>query len=160
MIRVDEVDGQIINLLMEDGRMSSTEISRRIGRMTERAVRYRINRLVAGGLIQVSAIAKPKAFGYSVIADVFLEVETDLIPKVAKQMAGYDCVSYVAYSIGETDVSVQIVARDTGEVYRFITEVIAKTPGVRKTTTHIVPQVVKDVYQWHVPASIYQKEKP
>jgi DNA-binding Lrp family transcriptional regulator len=59
----------------------------------------------------------------------------------------------VACSIGETDVSVQIVARDTDEVYRFVTEVIRKTPKVRKTVTSIVPQVLKDVYQWRIPGS-------
>jgi DNA-binding Lrp family transcriptional regulator len=57
----------------------------------------------------------------------------------------------VACSIGETDVSIQVQARDTAEVYRFITEVIGKIPGVRKTTTSIVPLVLKDVYQWRIP---------
>jgi DNA-binding Lrp family transcriptional regulator len=66
-------------------------------------------------------------------------------------MAGFENVSYVACSIGETDVSVQILARDTAEVYRFVTEVIGKVPGVRKTTTSIVPLVLKDVYQWRIP---------
>jgi len=59
----------------------------------------------------------------------------------------------VACAIGESDVSIQIFARDNVEVYRFVTEVIGKIPGVRKTTTSIVPIVLKDVYQWHVPAS-------
>ncbi len=29
--------------------------------------------------------------------------------------------------------------------------VIGKIPGVRKTTTSIVPLVLKDVYQWRIP---------
>jgi DNA-binding Lrp family transcriptional regulator len=60
-------------------------------------------------------------------------------------------ISYVACSIGETDVSIQIIARDTSEVYAFVTGVIGKIPGVRKTTTYIVPLVLKDVYQWRIP---------
>jgi DNA-binding Lrp family transcriptional regulator len=63
----------------------------------------------------------------------------------------FDCVSYVACSIGETDVSIQVLAKDTVEIYRFVTEVIGKLPGVRKTTTTIVPIVLKDVYQWRMP---------
>ena len=65
----------------------------------------------------------------------------------------YENVSYVAYSIGETDVSVQVIAKDAVEVYEFVTRVIGKTAGVRKTTTSIVPQVLKDVYQWRIPRS-------
>jgi DNA-binding Lrp family transcriptional regulator len=63
-------------------------------------------------------------------------------------------VSYVACGIGESDVSIQIVAKDTTEIYQFITEVVRKVPGVRKTTTSIVPLVIKDVYQWRVPEGL------
>ena len=49
------------------------------------------------------------------------------------------------------DVSIQVVGKDTAEIYRFVTEVIGKMPGVRKTTTSIVPIVLKDVYQWRIP---------
>jgi Lrp/AsnC family transcriptional regulator for asnA, asnC and gidA len=88
-----------------------------------------------------------------VTADVFLEVESDSILDVAKKVAEYDYVSYVACSIGATDISVQVVGHDTTEVYRFVTEIIGKIPGVRKTTTSIVPLVLKDVYQWRIPYS-------
>jgi DNA-binding Lrp family transcriptional regulator len=55
--------------------------------------------------------------------------------------------------MGESDISTQVVARDNDEVYRFVTEVIATIPGVRKTSTVIVPMVLKDVYQWRIPSS-------
>jgi len=137
---------------MEDGRMPAAEIARRVGgNLSERVVRYRIERMVAEKVIQIRPIVNPKVFGYTIVADVFLEVESDSIQEVACKAAKYDCVSYVACSIGETDVSVQVYARDTAEVYRFVTEVIGKIPGVRKTTTSIVPVILKDVYEWRIP---------
>ncbi len=152
MYETDKLDLQIVEMLMEDGRMAAAEIARRIGgNLSERVVRYRIERMVAEKVIQIRPIVNPKVFGYSTVADVFLEVESDSIQAVARKAAEYDCVSYVACSIGETDVSVQVYARDTAEVYRFVTEVIGKIPGVRKTTTSIVPVVLKDVYEWRVP---------
>jgi Lrp/AsnC family transcriptional regulator for asnA, asnC and gidA len=98
--------------------------------------------------------------GMNVVADIWLEVESDSILEVAKKMAEFENVSYVACSIGETDVSVQVQARDTAEVYRFITEVIGKIPGVRKTTTSIVPLVLKDVFQWRIPAGVVDGTPP
>lgn len=89
-----------------------------------------------------------------VVADVWLLCDSDAIQEVAHKMAEFENVSYVACSIGETDVSVQVLARDTAEVYRFVTEVIGKVPGVRKTTTSIVPLVLKDVYQWRIPPAM------
>lgn len=137
--------------------MPASEIARRIGDISERAVRYRIDRMLDGGIIQVSAVAKPQAFGLTTIADVWMEVESDRILEVAKKMAEYDNVSYVACGIGESDVSIQIVAKDTAEIYRFITEVVRKVQGVRKTTTSIVPLIIKDVYQWRVPERVVRE---
>ena len=153
MYEIDNIDLQIINLLMEDGRMPASEMARRIGGISERVIRYRIERIVHEGYIQISAIPNPKSLGYSVTADVFLEVESGAILEVAKKAVEYDCVSYVACSIGERDISIQVVGHDTNEVYQFVTEIIGRIPGVRKTTTSIVPLVLKDVYQWRIPQS-------
>ena len=164
MYNFDKIDIKIVNLLLEDGRMPASEIARRIGDISERAVRYRIDRMVNEGIIQISAVARPQAFGLTTIADIWMEVESDRILEVAKKMAEFDNVSYVACGIGESDVSIQIVAKDTAEIYQFVTEVVRKVPGVRKTTTSIVPLIIKDVYQWRVPARIVgeisEKEVP
>ena len=154
MYNFDKTDIKIVNLLLEDGRMSASEIARRIGNISERAARYRIERMVNDGAVRISAVAKPQAFGLTTIADVWMEVESDHILAVAKRMAEFDNISYVACGIGESDVSIQIVAKDTAEIYHFVTEVVRKVPGVRKTTTSIVPLILKDVYQWRIPERI------
>ena len=157
MYKIDKIDLKIINLLMDDGRMQAAEIARRIGDISERAVRYRIDRMLENDIIHVSAVVNPKSVGLVVVADVWLECDSDSILEVARHMTGLENISYVACSIGETDISVQVIARDTAEVYRFVTEVIGKVPGVRKTTTSIVPLVLKDVYQWRIPAGFLDK---
>lgn len=157
MYEFDKIDVKIVNLLLDDGRMPASEIARRIGDISERAVRYRIDRMVNDGIVRISAVAKPQAFGLTTIADVWMEVESDRILEVAKKMAEFENVSYVACGIGESDVSIQIVAKDTAEIYHFVTEVVRKVPGVRKTTTSIVPLVLKDVYQWRIPERVFQE---
>jgi Lrp/AsnC family transcriptional regulator for asnA, asnC and gidA len=102
-------------------------------------------------------VARPQAFGLTTIADVWMEVESDRILEVARKMVEFDNVSYVACGIGESDVSIQIVAKDTAEIYQFVTEVVRKVPGVRKTTTSIVPLILKDVYQWRIPQRIVRE---
>lgn len=157
MYNFDKIDVKIVNLLLEDGRMPASEIARRIGDISERAVRYRIDRMVNEGVVRISAVAKPQAFGLTTIADIWMEVESDRILEVARKMAEFDNISYVACGIGESDVSIQVVARDTAEIYHFVTEVVRKVPGVRKTTTSIVPLILKDVYQWRVPERIMEE---
>jgi Lrp/AsnC family transcriptional regulator for asnA, asnC and gidA len=159
MYKVDEIDIRIANLLVEDGRMSSAEVARLIGGISERAARYRIERMIREGVIQVCAIANPQAVGYSILANVWLQVDSDVVAEVAKKLTAYDCVLHVAYAIGETDINLQIVGHDAASVYEFVTQVIGKTPGVRKTTTSIVPRVLKGAHQWKFPLGDPMKEK-
>ena len=156
MYKIDKTDIAIVNLLLEDGRKSATEIARQIGDISERTVRYRIDRMVEEGIIRVSAIVSPQAFGLDTYADIWMEVESDKILEVAQKMAEYENVTYVASSLGEADVSIQVVAKDTAEVYQFVTEVVRKVPGVRRTVTSIVPNILKDIYQWRIPDSVIE----
>ena len=160
MYEIDKSDVKIVNLLLEDGRMSASEIARQLGDISERAVRYRIEKMIDEGVIQISAVVHPQALGLTTTADVWLEVESDQILEVARKMTEYDNVSYVACGIGQSDVSIQVIAKDTAEIYRFVTETVRKTPGVRKTTTSIVPIVLKDVYHWRVPTSLASDATP
>ncbi|MBK9782602.1 MAG: winged helix-turn-helix transcriptional regulator [Anaerolineales bacterium] len=129
MYEFDKTDIKIVNLLLEDGRMSASEISRRMGKISERAVRYRVDRMIEEGVIQISAVVNPEALGFNIKADVWLEVEADTVLDVAKKLASFENVTYVACGIGQNDISIQIVARDTSEIYYFVTEVVRKVPG-------------------------------
>lgn len=152
--KVDSLDRQIVALLQEDGRMSSAEIARRIGGISERAVRYRIDRMLTEGVIDVRAIVDPKALGFPVIGDIFVEIESGHVREVAHRIAGYECVAYVAFSMGASDISIQVNAQSTDELYRFATDVLGTMPWVRKTTTTIVPHKVKDIHNWQIPYSL------
>jgi Lrp/AsnC family transcriptional regulator, regulator for asnA, asnC and gidA len=154
MYKFDKIDLKIVNLLLEDGRMSASEMSRRVGDTSERLIRYRIDRMKSAGVFQIGAVVNPEALGFSIRADVWLEVDADQVLEVAKKLVDYDCVTYVACGIGQNDVSIQLVAKDTAEIYYFVTEVVRKLPGVRKTTSSIVPIVLKDVYQWRIPPGL------
>ncbi len=160
MYELDSIDRAIVDLLIEDGRMSSADIARRIGHVSERSVRYRLGRMLDDRVIRVSAIVNPRAVGFGVTADVLLEVEPGRVQEVARKLTGFAQVSYVACSTGDRDLSIQIYARDNQELYQFVTEVIGHVPAVRRTTTILVPVIVKDVYDWHIPnpASEDQKE--
>ena len=149
---LNAIDRQIVALLLEDGRTTSAEITRRVGHVSERAVRYRIERLMRWGVIRVSAVVNPQAVGFPIMADVLIEVAPGRLQDVAAQVVEFENVSYVAGSVGEGDLSIQVYARDTEELLRFVNEVIGKVPGVTRTKLAMVPWKLKDVYQWHVPS--------
>ena len=154
---LDAIDRQIAALLSEDGRISSAEMTRRIGHVSERAVRYRIERLVRAGVVKVTAVVNPQAVGYRVTGDVIIEVAPGMLQAVAEELCSLDNISYVAGSVGDGDLSAQVYARDTEDLLRFVDEVIGKVRGVSRTRTVVVPWKLKDVYQWRIPETVGEK---
>ena len=151
---LDAIDRRILALLVEDGRMPSAEIARRIDGASARSVRYRIDRLKRTGVVRVSAIVNPLVLGYTTIGDVVIDVAPGYLQDVAAQLVDLDQVSYVAGSVGDGDLIVQVYARDAEELVRLVSEVIGTIPGVARVRTTIVPWKLKEVCDWHVPAEL------
>ncbi len=160
VIKLDQLDKEIIDLLTKDGRMSCAEIARAIGTVSERSVRYRLEKLLEEDVIRINATPVPQSLGYSVVADVFIEVEVGQVLEIARKIASYENVSYVACSTGESDISIQIITQNNRDLYEFVTEILGKIPGVRKTTTSMVPFIVKDIEQWRIPSSAFRDSPP
>lgn len=158
MIKIDAIDKKISDLLIEDGRMSCAKIAERIGKISERAVRYRIERLIKNKVISIHGNVAAEGLGLVVFADVFIEVEPSLVLQIAQQIAGYESVSYVACSTGQTDISIQVFAHDNNELFSFVTDIIGKIPGVRKTHISFVPLKIKDDHIWHIPSFCVQED--
>jgi len=158
-MKLDQLDKEIIDLLTKDGRMSCAEIARAIGTVSERSVRYRLEKLLAENIIRINATPVPQSLGYSVVADVFIEVEVGQVLEIARKIASYENVSYVACSTGESDISIQIITQNNRELYEFVTDILGKIPGVRKTTTSMVPFIVKDIEQWRIPSATFRESR-
>jgi Lrp/AsnC family transcriptional regulator for asnA, asnC and gidA len=158
MYKPDCIDWKIIALLNEDGRMPSAEIARQLGSVSARTVNNRINTLTEKGIINIRAIVNPEEVGYSVMADVFVEVEPGKVREVAEQAAKYPQSSYVACATGESDVSISLRVRNIEELFNFVTEKIGKIPGVRRTQSYLLPLKIKDLDTWLPPNVVDTKE--
>jgi Lrp/AsnC family transcriptional regulator for asnA, asnC and gidA len=157
---LDAIDRRILSLLEEDGRMPSAEMARRMEGVSERSIRYRIERLKKSGVLRVVAILNPQALGYTTIGDVVIEVTPGYLQDVAARLVEIDQVSYVAGTVGNGDLNVQIYARDNEELVRLTNEVIGVIPGVARVRTVIVPWKLKEECDWHVPAGVTDEEAP
>lgn len=151
---LDQIDAAIVDLLQEDGRMSAVEMASRLEGVTPRVVRHRIKKLVRDGVISVTAVVHPKALGYDIMADVLIETEVSSIPDLARQLSELDHVTYTSCATGESDISIQVVARSVEELYRMVQEQIHQMPGVSRTRTYLLPLALKFTYNWKVPREV------
>jgi len=156
MYKLDRTDWGIIYHLNKDGRMPSAEIARRLGNISARTVTNRIDALIEHGIINICAVINPVEVGYSVMADVFIEVEPGQVRAVAEQTAQFPEVSYVACATGESDVSISLRVRSIEELFTFTTEKLGKIPGVRRTQTYLLPLKIKDLDSW-LPPELFEE---
>jgi DNA-binding Lrp family transcriptional regulator len=152
-IKLEKVDREIINLLIDNGRFSSTQIAKTLKNCSSQFVRNRIEFLIQKKIIQIRAIVSPEKLGYLIRADIFVKSETGQTMEVAQRLAQLPLISRVACGMGG-DISVQVHGRSNEEIYLFITNTIPKIPGVKKTHTNIVADLVKEFYVCHLPEHI------
>jgi Lrp/AsnC family transcriptional regulator for asnA, asnC and gidA len=156
MPKLDQTDWGIIILLNQDGRMPSAEIARRLGNISARTVTNRIEALTTHGIMNVRAVVDPAKVGYSVMADIFIEVEPGKVREVAELVAELPLVSYAACATGESDVSISVRVRSIEELFNFTTENLGKIPGVRRTQTYLLPLKIKDLDSW-LPPGVFEE---
>ena len=150
--RLDDTDRAIITCLLEDARMSNAAVARAVG-VPSRTVGYRISKLTRLGVIEIGAVVDPHSLGLDVVADVFMEVAPGRVREVAERFARLEQVSYVAGSIGNGDLSIQVCLDDSAVLGRFVEEIVAKVPGVIRARRVLVPWNLMDVHQWNIPPS-------
>ena len=148
--QIDEIDRQIINCLVVDGRMSGQAIARQLN-VSERTIRNRLTRLLDDDVIAIGAYVNKNKIGYGVIADIFCEVAIGHVSEIAEQIADFPEVSYVACSLGDRDISLQVYLRSNQELYDFVEQKLAPIPGMVRTRTLVVPRIVKSDWKWKVP---------
>jgi len=147
---LDLVDQRIVEILQQDGRVSNSEIARRIG-VTESTVRRRIERFVRDGTIFVAAFLNPLHFGYTGVAIIGLTVDPEQMDTVTEAIASFDEVRYLALSIGRYDLIAEAALRDPAALRDFLTTKLGPIPGIRSVEPHIVPTVLKFADRYWTP---------
>jgi len=147
---IDDIDHAIIACLQADSRTPSAEIARRVG-VAERTVRARIDRLVQDEVVRLVALVSPEALGYTVTADVFLEVELGRVQEVAEHVATFPEVTYVGLTTGDRDISLQLYAQSVDSLYSIVTERLNRIPGVLRARTFVIPRIIKSIENWSIP---------
>jgi Lrp/AsnC family transcriptional regulator, regulator for asnA, asnC and gidA len=150
-VSLDDVDRRIISLLQEDGRMSARDISRRLGDIGDRAVRYRIDRLLRSGVISVIAVVDSKRIGYPVLGDVIIELPPARVRDALTALADDELVCYLGADLERGTITLQIAARDEYEFQGWVSALVRSLDGAALIKSTVVRQVAKGSDQWPPP---------
>jgi DNA-binding Lrp family transcriptional regulator len=134
---LDELDGQLIELVSAEPRVGMLEASRRLG-VARGTVQARLDRLQARGVITgYGPDIDPAALGHGVTAFVTLEIrQAGGHDEVTRQLALIAEILEVHTITGAGDMFCRVVARTNADLQRVIDAIVA-VPGVVRTATTI-----------------------
>jgi Lrp/AsnC family transcriptional regulator for asnA, asnC and gidA len=144
---IDPVDCRMIELLQKDGRISNTEMAKRIG-ISEATVRSRLNRLIEEEIIQIVAVSNPLKLGFEIVGNIRIHVDVRKMEKIIRELNALKALWFIVQTTGGTGIDAEFVAKDLNELNDLIFEKINKVEGVLRTETTLFLKYVKRHYDW------------
>lgn len=135
--RLDEIDHRILAELTRDGRLSNTDLARRIG-LSASACWMRVRALEESGVIKgYTAIIDRAAMG--VPETVVVEVTVDKQKHTGDVLDGFEAaiermpqVIEASLVAGDFDYYLRVAASSTADYEHFLREKLYRIPGVRQ----------------------------
>lgn len=138
LLRIDDLDRQIIAQLTDNSRVSFRDIGDRVG-LSAPAVKRRVDRLVADDVISgFSARLNPDALGWHAQAWVSVTYAGNVTPDTIRGILDPIPQVVAAYTVsGDADVLVHLRAADMADLERSL-EKLRATGAVARTESTIV----------------------
>ena len=135
MARIDALDARIILALDDDPDATILALSRTLG-IARNTVHARLRRRAADGALKpFSQRVDLAALGYELAAFLSLSVsQTD--PGIVQGLVDVPEVISAHYTTGDADLIVQVVAKDTRDLYRVTASILA-IEGVNRSSTAV-----------------------
>jgi Lrp/AsnC family transcriptional regulator for asnA, asnC and gidA len=152
-VRLAPADIRIIQCLTKDARSSIAKIAEEL-KIPESTLRHRVNRLVRSGVIEFAVMTNPLHLGYGNWAIIEVQAELKKIRAVARRLAEVPEVYFVGITTGGYDLLVGAVFRSNEELLNFVTGRLASIPGIIRTSTSSVLELVKRNMTFSLPSVI------
>lgn len=142
-LSIDEIDEALIELLQRDGRTSYRALGESV-RLSPSAVTTRVQRLVDGGVIKISAVEARGLAHRQLSMGVGLSMRGDDAAMV-EALRAWRGVDFAARTIGRFDLIATLVEPSAGALYASL-ERIRSHPGVAHAESWLHLAVLKEDY--------------
>lgn len=146
MLEFDELDKKIVQIIVDDSRLSYRELARRLGVSVSTAIE-RLNRLESEGVIEnYSAFINPIKVGYPLTVVIEITGTTIKTTTIDKYLSTLPNVCSVYSVAGRVDIFVIARFRNIEELSSFVRE-LQKRKGIARTETLLVLNIQKEDFR-------------
>ncbi|MFI1032995.1 Lrp/AsnC family transcriptional regulator [Streptomyces sp. NPDC020951] len=143
-VHLDADDEALVDLLQRDGRATFSELQSATGQ-SESVVKRRVERLLSSGALYFDVQHDSAWLGLAVGAMLWLTVAPSALAEVGQALAEHREVDFAGAITGQANVVASVVAADTGELYRYLSEKIGALQGVQAVETTLTLRQVKQL---------------
>ena len=142
---LDELDQNIVRLLVENARISYSDIGEKVG-ISRVAVKARIQALEQRGIIEeYTTVINPQKISGAVSCYFEIETTPDCLREVTDILNRHDTVTQIYRVTGKDKLHVHAVAASAEEMETFLHTVIDSLPGVLTCSCNVILSRVKDI---------------
>lgn len=136
-MRVSEKDKQVLQLLRENARATTTDMAKTLG-LSRSTVQKRLERLEDMGVIEGYTVQLSSAFlDQEIKAHVSVTVEPRMTAEIIAQLTKMESVRSVYSVSGPYDLICEVAAMSVRELDAVIDDII-DTPGVERTVSSVI----------------------
>ena len=137
MVKVDELDLQILSELSKDASISVPKLSKKIN-VNSSVVYSRIKRLVKRKLIErFTIVVNDAELGYNVKALTGINMDTKQRDHIIEELFKIDGVREIAEVTGRFDILVTMYARSLDQMHKMVSEKIGRIEGIQSSESFI-----------------------
>jgi DNA-binding Lrp family transcriptional regulator len=129
-----DIDTALIASLVEDCRITYTDLARRVG-ITALTARRRLNALVRGQVVRLATEVDLTLLGAHAEALLWISVQPGALEKTAETLTTHPQVRFVAATTGPANLLVALAATDLDAVYAFLVSTIGPLSGISAIDT-------------------------
>lgn len=140
---LDNLDNIIVNLLLEDGRMSYSDIAEKVG-LSRTAVKNRIKSLEESGIIKgYKAVINPENAPEMMTFVTNIETQAEHFEECKRIFAESEQTVTVVQTTGNCHLVAICLAPDVKTMRDFVNRIYNTVPGILSINAHSVLDVVK-----------------
>ena len=142
---LDALDQKIVQLLIENARISYSDIGEKIG-ISRVAVKARIQTLEQKGIIEeYTTVINPQKISGAVSCYFEIETAPDCLAQVTQILDRHDTVTQIYRVTGRDKLHVHAVAASAEEMETVLHTVIDTLPGVQSCSCNMILSRIKDI---------------
>lgn len=144
---IDSLDSKLIALLQADGRLTNTDIAKKLN-IAESTVRARLKRLMDEGFIQIVAVSDPFKLGFDMTGDLFIQAELSMLDGVIKELKKFQELWFIVTTSGKMNINAEFIVKTREDLNDLIFNKIRKIEGIISVEMSLIMNYHKRKYDY------------